>query len=83
MFNPERLLGGLLSSGMRGRSGLGSLMTGGAALGLVENYFTLFILHLKYLLIIGGSDLIFNWILISREISGKKIIMNFQTILAL
>ena len=35
MFNPERLLGGLLSSGMRGRSGLGSLMTGGAALGLV------------------------------------------------
>ncbi|MGD9364875.1 MAG: tellurite resistance TerB family protein [Desulfobacteraceae bacterium] len=34
MFNPEKLLGGLLRSGMRGR-GLGSLVSGGAALGLV------------------------------------------------
>lgn len=35
MFNPERLLGVLLRSGMRRRSGLGSLVSGGAALGLV------------------------------------------------
>ena len=37
MFNPEKLLGGLMRSGM-GRSrrrGVGSLITGGAALGLV------------------------------------------------
>lgn len=37
MFNPEKLLGGLMRSGM-GRSrrrGVGSLLTGGAALGLV------------------------------------------------
>jgi uncharacterized membrane protein YebE (DUF533 family) len=34
MFNPEKLLGGLLRSGMRGR-GMGSLVSGGAALGLV------------------------------------------------
>ncbi len=34
MFNPEKLLGGMLRSGCRGR-GLGSLMTGGAALGLI------------------------------------------------
>lgn len=35
MFNPERLLGGLLRSGMGRRRGMGSLMTGGAALGLM------------------------------------------------
>lgn len=35
MFNPERLLGGLLRSGMRRGRGMGSLMTGGAALGLL------------------------------------------------
>lgn len=34
MFNPEKLLGGMIRSGMRGR-GLGSLATGSAALGLV------------------------------------------------
>ncbi len=34
MFNPEKLLGGMLRSGGRGR-GLGSLVSGGAALGLV------------------------------------------------
>lgn len=34
MFNPEKLLGGLIRSGIKGR-GLGSLATGGAALGLV------------------------------------------------
>lgn len=34
MFNPEKLLGGLLRSGMRGR-GMGSLLSGGAVLGLV------------------------------------------------
>lgn len=34
MFNPEKLLGGMIKSGMHGR-GLGSLATGGAALGLV------------------------------------------------
>lgn len=34
MFNPEKLLGGLIRSGLRGR-GLGSLATGSAALGLV------------------------------------------------
>jgi uncharacterized membrane protein YebE (DUF533 family) len=36
MFNPEKLLGGLLQSGMRRkRGGLGSLVSSGAALGLV------------------------------------------------
>lgn len=36
MFNPERLLGGLLQGGMRRkRGGLGSLVSGGMALGLV------------------------------------------------
>jgi hypothetical protein len=35
MFNPERLLGGLIRSGMRRNSGMGSLLTSGAALGLV------------------------------------------------
>ncbi|MDA8138077.1 MAG: tellurite resistance TerB family protein [Desulfobacteraceae bacterium] len=35
MFNPERLLGGLLQSGMRRKGGLGSLISSGAALGLV------------------------------------------------
>ncbi len=36
MFNPEKLLGGLLRSGMgRSSSGLGSLVKGGAALGLL------------------------------------------------
>ena len=35
MFNPEKLLGGLLRSGTRRKRGLGSLMSGGAALGLV------------------------------------------------
>jgi len=34
MFNPEKLLGGMLRSGMRGR-GVGSLVSGGAALGLL------------------------------------------------
>ena len=34
MFNPEKLLGGLMRSGMRG-GGRGSLISGGAALGLV------------------------------------------------
>lgn len=34
VFNPEKLLGGLLRSGMRGR-GVGALVSGGAALGLV------------------------------------------------
>jgi uncharacterized membrane protein YebE (DUF533 family) len=34
MFNPEKLLGGMLRSGMRGR-GAGSLVSGGAALGLL------------------------------------------------
>ncbi|MFZ1986950.1 MAG: hypothetical protein WAU91_21235, partial [Desulfatitalea sp.] len=35
MFNPERLLGGLLRGGMRRGGGLGSLVSGGAALGLL------------------------------------------------
>jgi uncharacterized membrane protein YebE (DUF533 family) len=34
MFNPEKLLGGLLRSGVK-RGGLGSLVSGGAALGLL------------------------------------------------
>jgi uncharacterized membrane protein YebE (DUF533 family) len=34
MFNPEKMLGGLIRSGMRGR-GLGGMVSGGAALGLV------------------------------------------------
>jgi uncharacterized membrane protein YebE (DUF533 family) len=34
MFNPEKLLSGMLRSGMRGR-GMGSLVSGGAALGLL------------------------------------------------
>ena len=34
MFNPEKLLGGLLMGGSRRRSGLGSLVSGGGALGL-------------------------------------------------
>jgi len=34
MFNPEKLLGGLLMGGSRRRGGLGSLVSGGAALGL-------------------------------------------------
>jgi len=34
MFNPEKLLGGMLRSGMRGR-GAGSILSGGAALGLL------------------------------------------------
>ncbi|HAY37872.1 MAG TPA: hypothetical protein DCY53_00135 [Desulfobacteraceae bacterium] len=34
MFNPEKLLGGLLMGGSRRRSGLGNLISGGAALGL-------------------------------------------------
>ncbi len=34
MFNPEKLLGGMLRSGMRGR-GISSLVSGGAALGLL------------------------------------------------
>ena len=34
MFNPEKLLGGLLMGGSRRRSGLGSLVSSGAALGL-------------------------------------------------
>ena len=34
MFNPEKLLGGLLMGGSRGRRGLGSLISSGAALGL-------------------------------------------------
>ena len=33
MFNPEKLLGGLLMGGSRRRSGLGSLVSSGAALG--------------------------------------------------
>jgi uncharacterized membrane protein YebE (DUF533 family) len=33
MFNPEKLLGGLLMGGSRRRGGLGSLVSGGAALG--------------------------------------------------
>ena len=35
MFNPEKLLGGLLMGGSRRRSGIGSLVSSGAALGLV------------------------------------------------
>ena len=35
MFNPEKLLGGLLLGGSRRRSGIGSLVSSGAALGLV------------------------------------------------
>jgi uncharacterized membrane protein YebE (DUF533 family) len=35
MFNAEKLLGGLLMGGSRRRGGLGSLVSGGAALGLV------------------------------------------------
>jgi uncharacterized membrane protein YebE (DUF533 family) len=35
MFNPEKLLGGLLMSGSRRRSGIGSLVSSGVALGLV------------------------------------------------
>jgi uncharacterized membrane protein YebE (DUF533 family) len=35
MFNAEKILGGLLMGGSRRRGGLGSLMSGGAALGLV------------------------------------------------
>jgi uncharacterized membrane protein YebE (DUF533 family) len=34
MFNPEKLLGGLLMGGARRRSGLGNLISSGAALGL-------------------------------------------------
>lgn len=34
MFNPEKLLGGLLMGGSRRRSGIGSLLSSGAALGL-------------------------------------------------
>jgi uncharacterized membrane protein YebE (DUF533 family) len=34
MFNPEKLLGGLLMGGFRRRSGLGTLISSGAALGL-------------------------------------------------
>jgi len=34
VFNPEKLLGGLLMGGSRRRSGLGSLISSGAALGL-------------------------------------------------
>ena len=34
MFNPEKLLGGLLMGGSRRRGGLGSMLSGGAALGL-------------------------------------------------
>jgi uncharacterized membrane protein YebE (DUF533 family) len=34
MFNPEKLLGGLLMGGSRRRGGLGGLVSGGAALGL-------------------------------------------------
>jgi uncharacterized membrane protein YebE (DUF533 family) len=34
MFNPEKLLGGLLMGGSRRRGGLGSLISSGAALGL-------------------------------------------------
>jgi len=34
MFNPEKLLGGLLMGGSRRRSGLGSLISSGTALGL-------------------------------------------------
>lgn len=34
MFNPEKLLGGMLRSGMRGK-GFGSILSGGAALGLL------------------------------------------------
>jgi len=34
MFNPEKILGGLLMGGSRRRSGLGSLISSGAALGL-------------------------------------------------
>jgi uncharacterized membrane protein YebE (DUF533 family) len=34
MFNPEKLLGGLLMGGSRRRSGLGSLLSSGPALGL-------------------------------------------------
>jgi uncharacterized membrane protein YebE (DUF533 family) len=34
MFNPEKLLGGLLMGGSRRRGGLGGLISGGAALGL-------------------------------------------------
>ena len=34
MFNPEKLLGGLLMGGSRRRGGLGSLVSGGAVLGL-------------------------------------------------
>jgi hypothetical protein len=35
MFNPEKILGSMLRSGMRRKSGLGGLVSGGAALGLV------------------------------------------------
>jgi uncharacterized membrane protein YebE (DUF533 family) len=35
MFNPEKLLGGLLMGGSRRRSGMGSLVSSGVALGLV------------------------------------------------
>ena len=49
MFNPEKLLGGLIRSSTRGsRGGLGGLMSGGAALGVlgvameaVEHYMNL------------------------------------------
>jgi uncharacterized membrane protein YebE (DUF533 family) len=35
MFNPEKMLGNLLMGGMRRKRGLGSLLSGGVALGLV------------------------------------------------
>lgn len=35
MFNPEKMLGNLLMGGMRRKHGLGGLLSGGAALGLV------------------------------------------------
>ncbi|MEJ2643115.1 MAG: DUF533 domain-containing protein [Desulfosarcinaceae bacterium] len=35
MFNPEKMLGSLLMGGMRRQRGLGGLLSGGAALGLV------------------------------------------------
>ena len=35
MFNPEKMLGSLLMGGVRRKRGLGGLLSGGAALGLV------------------------------------------------
>jgi hypothetical protein len=38
MFNPEKMMGNLLNGGVRRKRGLGALLSGGAALGLVGGH---------------------------------------------